>query len=657
MIVSKYLTPNQVKGFLKVSDVLAPGYKEMPKFSKTDFGHYIDDVLEETSKQDREDLGLLFSIFRFLPKLLVSFIITLSEKDEMGPMFWQTNMRKINIGLKGIIFALYYSRLPDSNQMGSKIFDSIGWDTKIPGFDPLKYQIREEADSLNYLNEESLNQEDVANDIKSLYQRSKIASKEITSLSVKQRLSYISGLKHEILNNQDEYIAIINKATGKTKTDIISSEIFATVDFLHYLEDFAVKALKDKKVPTPIALMGKKSKIIYDSLGTILVISPWNYPFFQAIVPIVSSFVCGNSTIYKPSEFTPLTGVVEALLKKIDFPSNWVQVVYGDGKVGSALIEGRPEKIFFTGSVKTGKAIMKQASEYLIPVELELGGKDPMIVFDDISIHRATSGALWGGLTASGQSCTSVERIYVQESIYPQFRNSLIEKAKKIKVGSGDDATLEIGPMVTKDQVRIIAEQVKDALSKGARLLTGADWDFISENIPPLVLENITEDMKIYHEESFGPVLPLISFENEREAIYLANDSQYGLSASVWSKDLKRAHRVAKELKVGGVSINNVMLTEGNPHLPFGGVKNSGIGRYKGEQGFLAFSNTKSIIANSDSSNVEAHWYPFTEKKFTLFSKMMVGLFGGGLWNFSKFLLNGLKLEGHANKVSRNHSA
>lgn len=657
MIVSRYLTPVQVKGFLKVADVLAPGHKEMPKFSKTDFGHFLDDVLEEANSQDREDLGLLFTIFRFIPKFIISIILTLSEKDDIGPMVWQTNMRKINIGLKGIIFALYYSRLPDSNNKGAEIFKSIGWDTKIPGFDPSKYEIHEEVKSLNYLNQKDVTAENIEKDVTNLYQRSRIANKEISTLTVKQRLSYITGLKHEILRNQDKFIEIIHKATGKTKTDIISSEIFATIDFLHYLEKNSIKNLKDKKVPTPIALMGKKSKITYDSLGTVLVISPWNYPFFQAIVPIVSSFICGNSTIYKPSEFTPLTGIVEDLLKKIDFPSNWVQLVYGDGNIGRALIDGRPEKVFFTGSVKTGKAIMKQASDYLIPVELELGGKDAMIVFDDVSIHRATSGALWGGLTASGQSCTSVERIYVQESIYPQFRNVLVEKAKKIKVGKGFDATLEIGPMVTQDQVKIISDQVKDALSKGANLLTGADWDFESKNIPPLVLENITENMKIYHEESFGPILPLISFENEREAVYLANDSQYGLTASVWSKDLKRADRVAKELKVGGVSINNVMLTEGNPHLPFGGVKNSGMGRYKGEQGFLAFTNTKSIIGNPDNSNVEAHWYPFTEKKFNLFSKMMVGLFGGGLWNFSKFLLNGLKLEGHANKISRNHSA
>lgn len=647
-MISQYFNQNELKGFLKVSDVLIPGNSNMPKFSDTDFINYLDDVVAEASEQDREGLVLLFGIFSWLPRIFIRLILQLSEWDKFGPSFWQVNMRLINIGLKGIIYSLYYSRLPDENKYGEKIFQEIGWDTQIPGLDK-SYDFKNYENDFLGENKAMLSSEI----IDEIYMNAKIAEKEVNDISVRDRINYIATLKEYILANQEYFLNEVQRATGKTKTDILSSEIFATIDFLKYLEVNAAKILKNKKVHTPIALMGKKSQINLEPLGTILIISPWNYPFFQAIVPIANSLICGNATIYKPSEYTPLKGVVEKALKAINLPKNWVQVVYGDGELGAKLIDKRPDKIFFTGSVRTGKAIMAKASEQLIPVELELGGKDPMIVFDDVNLHRATSGALWGALTASGQSCTSVEKILVHENIYDEFKNTLVQKALKIKCGEGNSTTLEIGPMTTEAQVTVVREHLEDALEKGATLLTGKEWDKKSRLIPPLVIEGVTQEMKIYQEETFGPVLPLMSFSTEQEAIYYANDSQYGLTSSVWSKDLKRAHRVAAKLKVGGVSINNVMLTEGNPHLPFGGVKNSGMGRYKGEAGLVSFSNVKSVIANADNGHVEAHWYPFTEKKYDLFKKMVVGLFGGGPINFLKFLINGLKLEGHANKISR----
>ncbi|MFZ8934743.1 MAG: aldehyde dehydrogenase family protein, partial [Bacteriovoracaceae bacterium] len=316
-------------------------------------------------------------------------------------------------------------------------------------------------------------------------------------------------------------------------------------------------------------------------------------------------------------------------------------------------IDLRPDKIFFTGSVSTGQKIMGQASQYLIPVELELGGKDPMIVFKDVDLHRATSGALWGALTASGQACTSVEKVLIQEEIYEDFKNLLVVKALKVKVGLGGETEFEIGPMTTDFQVSVVKAHIEDAIDKGAKLLTGKDWDRKSKLIPPLILDGVNETMLIYQEETFGPVIPLIRFRDEAQAVFMANDSKYGLTASVWSKNMKLAYRVADALKVGGVSINNVMLTEGNPYLPFGGVKNSGFGRFKGKEGFSSFSNIKSIIANTDTNHVEPHWYPFTEKKYGLFDKMTDGLFGKGPFSFLKFVIFGLKLEGHANKVSK----
>jgi acyl-CoA reductase-like NAD-dependent aldehyde dehydrogenase len=385
-------------------------------------------------------------------------------------------------------------------------------------------------------------------------------------------------------------------------------------------------------------------------MGNVLIISPWNYPFYQAIVPITCSFIAGNATIYKPSEVTPLTGLVESVLSQAGIKSDWVQVIYGDGKIGSELIEQRPNKIFFTGSVSTGKKIMQQASQYLIPVELELGGKDPMIVFDDVDINRAVKGAVWGAFTNTGQSCTSVENLYVHENIYENFKKLLIEEVQKIKIGVDSDATADMGGMISDKQVLIVSELVRDAISNGAKILTGSDWDFKSRFIPPIILENTTKQMRINQEEIFGPVLPLMKFKNEQEAIKLANDSNFGLSASVWSNDLERAKRVSSQLITGNISINNVMLSEGNHALPFGGVKDSGIGRFKGIQGLRGFCNIKSVLVDKNSKKIEANWYPYTPRKYELFSGLIQSLFSGGIKKFIGLIRFGLPLENLSQK-------
>ena len=474
----------------------------------------------------------------------------------------------------------------------------------------------------------------------------------LRSLSVTNRLKYIEKLKETILADRESIMDRIQSETGKSRSDALVSEIFGVLDHLTYLVKNGKRILADKKVSTPIALMGKKSKIYYEPMGVILIISPWNYPFYQAIVPITAAFLAGNVVIYKPSEYTPMNGLLEEVLEKAGFEKSWVQIVYGDGQKGAELIDQIPDRIFFTGSERTGKKIMAQASEHLIPVELELGGKDPMIVFEDVTIQRAAAGAVWGGITCLGQSCTSVERIYVQSSIFNEFKEELIRQVKAIKQETDSDGDADVGGMTTDFQVDIIGELWKDAKEKKASFHPDS-WDGKSKMIPPMVVDNISDDMKLMDEEIFGPLLPIIPFETEEEAIKMANDSLYGLSASVWSKDLKRADRVARAIVTGNVSINNVMLTEGNPALPFGGIRNSGFGRYKGEMGLHSFCNIKSILIDSDSSTIESNWFPYTKKKYELFSAMTVNLFSKGISSFIKFAITGLKLESYSNKVGK----
>lgn len=490
-------------------------------------------------------------------------------------------------------------------------------------------------------------------DLNHVFSKAKKASVSIRALPLSQRLELISRLKAQILDQSERIISEIQKETKKTRTDALMSEIFPALDHLAYLEKFAAKSLADEKVYTSIALMGKKSKIYYEPLGTVLVISPWNYPFYQAIVPCTASFVTGNATLYKPSEHTPLKGLVEELLQSAGFQEDWVQVIYGDGAVGAQLMEMPPQKVFFTGSVATGKKIMEKAAQTLTPVELELGGKDPMLVFEDADIGRAAAGALWGGLTNAGQSCTSVERLYIQDSIYEKFKDALCRMVISLKQGVDSDGDSDLGGMTTPMQAEVIQRHLKDALAKGANQLTGNEWTGDPDWIPAILLENVTDDMLIAQEETFGPVIPLMRFKTEEEAIQKANDSEYGLSASVWTADKARADRVTRALETGNVSVNNVMLSEGNHALPFGGVKNSGIGRFKGEMGLRGFCNVKSVLIDSNSSKREVNWYPYTQKKYVLFSKMMKGLFTGGLGSFLRFLITGLKLETYSDRVGK----
>jgi acyl-CoA reductase-like NAD-dependent aldehyde dehydrogenase len=610
-----------LRGLRRAGEVIAPG------FSQVDLDAHLGRITNFMEPEDKEGFKLLTAILGVLPSFLIHFILWMCTKLPFSIF------RQIDLGVKGVVLSLYYSE--------TKTLDMI--------IHPLPQDT--EMENLLQSNNPLMNM--VPQIPSDLMDKARRAQPEIAELSVKERLVFIKRIREYILKHQEEIVDVIQRETHKARFDIMTSELFPTFEHLAFLEAEAQAALKDDKVSTPIAMLGKSSKIWYEPVGVVLVISPWNYPFYQAIVPITCAFITGNSTLYKPSEMTPLKGLVEAVLAGCGFKEHWAQVVYGDGAIAVDLIHQRPQKIFFTGSVATGKKIMAQASQYLIPVELELGGKDPMIVFEDANLDRAVKGAIWGSFTNSGQSCTSVERLYVHESIYDAFKTKLVEETKKIALGIDKDGSADMGAMISPKQVGIISDLVKDATAHGAKLLTGAEWDHTSTMIPPMIIEGSDHSMRMNHEEIFGPVLPIMKFKTEEEAIRLANDSNFGLSASVWSKDKERVLRVAKKLVTGNVSINNVMLSEGNHALPFGGVKDSGIGRYKGVHGLRNFCNIKSVLIDADSKKIEANWYPYTPKKYKLFTGLTQGLFAGGLKKWFGLVRYGLPLEGHSQKADR----
>ena len=483
-------------------------------------------------------------------------------------------------------------------------------------------------------------------ELKNVFEKARSIQQKISALTVKERVNEVVKISEYLIDNYKSISQRVVSETGKTEFEALSNELFGVCDAIDYYRDRAEKILKPQKAHTSLVLMGKKSSIHFDPMGTVLIIAPWNYPLIQCFLPSILAFLAGNAVVFKPSEVTPLKGLYEEILDGAGFMKDAIQIVYGGKETGADLIEQKPDKIHFTGSTRAGKQVMAAASKHLIPVDLELGGKDPAIVFEDVDIEKTANGLIWAAFTNAGQSCTSIERCYVHESIFDEMTKTIVAITKKLKLVNPDceDCEADVGCMTADFQLKIVEAQLKDAIDKGAKIHCGGTTIEDTQIIPPTVVTNVSNEMELIREETFGPILPLIKFSSEKEAIAMANDSEYGLSASVWSKDMKRADRVTAALKVGNVSINNHMLTEGNPALPFGGIKNSGFGRYKGDFGLHTFSNIKSVISGPNNKVIEPHWYPFTTPKLETFPKLMRAFFTRPR-KWIQFALVGMKLD------------
>ncbi len=485
-------------------------------------------------------------------------------------------------------------------------------------------------------------------EVDQVYARAERAFETLRRMTVRERMEELTKFQRWLLEHKETVARRIVEETGKSLMDAMALDIFPVCDAIAYYRRHAERILADRRVPTPLLLMGKKSKVCYEPMGPVLIVSPWNYPFNLSMTPFVCAFAAGNPVILKPSKQTPLRGVVEDILEGCRFLEGGLQVVYASRRTAGRLIEKRPAKIHFTGSVEVGRAIMAQAAPQLIPVELELGGKDPCIIFADANLKRAVEGVIWGAFCNCGQTCTSIERVFVQEGVYEEFVRRLREKTARIVTlaqpeGQASEMSLTMGCMTAGFQVEEIRRQLADAREKGAVVLEGGEWAEGSHVLPPTIVANVNNTMAVHMEETFGPVITVTPFHTEEEAVRLANDSPYGLSSSVWSGDLARAERVARQLVTGSVSINNVMATHGNQALPFGGIKDSGFGRYRGEEGLHAFSNIKAMLIDRNSRWTEAYWYPYSEKKYRMMTRLMDSLFRDGWVAWMRSVFRGLR--------------
>lgn len=452
---------------------------------------------------------------------------------------------------------------------------------------------------------------------------------QFKKITFKNRIRLIKELRYALVGAQSDISDVISRATGKPVTEALTTEVMVVADAMLHVEKRAAKALATRRIKTPITFIGKQSYVEFKPRGVVAVISPWNFPFMLAMIPTIEALAAGNAVIIKPSEVTPEVGeFIESLFSGIGFPRGCVQVIHGGVELGEALVASPIDFVHFTGSVKTGKAIAQVTGQALVPTTLELGGKDPMIVFEDANISRAVNGAIWGAFSNAGQVCMSVERLYVQNSIYDLFVERLLSETAKLNLGSSMND--DVGPLTTRHQVEVVKRHVKNAVSQGAQLLLGEHpdtWDPDSLAVRPIILTDVNHKMEIMQEETFGPVLPIMGFADDAQAVSLANDSRFGLNSSVWTQNLARGKKVINQLNTGGALLNDVILTIANPYLPYGGTKDSGIGSYHSDSGIQNFALQTSVMVDKGRKLREINWFPYKDKKKD-FEALLEGYWG-----------------------------
>ncbi len=453
--------------------------------------------------------------------------------------------------------------------------------------------------------------------------------------SFKERADYIMRAREVILSEMDEIAHLISSESGKPFGEAISMELAPVLDLMQYFARNTEKLLRSAKIGIGLyALLGRSSKIVYHPLGVVGIIPAWNYPFSIPLGEAAMALMAGNTVVIKPSELTPMVGLkIGEIYEKAGLPDGCMQIVSGAGATGAALVEAAPDKIMFTGSVATGKKIAEAAAKNLTSCVFELGGKDPMIVFADANLELAAAAAVWGAFCNSGQSCSSVERLYVQEGAAEELTRKIIEKTRDLTQGTGDREDVSVGAMSSERQIKIVEDHVEDFRAAGAKIETGGRRNPNLEGIfyEPTVITGAHNDMRAMQEETFGPTLPIATFATEEEAIRLANDSEFGLTASVWTRDKAKGKRVAERIEAGSVCVNEVLYTHGIGQTPWGGFKNSGRGRTHGREGLMELVQPQHIHVNNIALLPDAWWMPYSANAVETFRQMARKFASGSL--------------------------
>ncbi|MGI8428430.1 MAG: aldehyde dehydrogenase family protein [Solirubrobacteraceae bacterium] len=436
-------------------------------------------------------------------------------------------------------------------------------------------------------------------------------------LTLADRARHLERAAQVVIDECDEIRDLIAREQGKPRNEALSMEILPTIDALQWIARAGQKILAEEKIPMPqLLLKAKRSAFIYEPLGVLGVISPWNYPWSIPLGEVALGLMAGNGVVLKPASLTPLIGErILWVFARAGLPEGLLRIVHGPG-TGAALVRCEVASVFFTGSVQTGRDVGQACARRLKGSVLELGGKDPMIVLADANLEHAIAGALWGGFANAGQTCSGIERVYVLREVSERFIGGVLAGAAKLRAGDPLSWDTEIGPMVSREQFELVDELVLDAVRAGATLRCGGPIEVpglpSASFYAPTVLTEVSHAMRIMREEIFGPVLPIMIVDSEEEALALANDSDFGLGASIWTSNRRKGERIARELESGMVWINDHMFSHGACQCSWGGVKQSGLGRTHSKFGLYQCVNVK-LRVWEPSRFRNPWWHPYDE--------------------------------------------
>jgi acyl-CoA reductase-like NAD-dependent aldehyde dehydrogenase len=468
-------------------------------------------------------------------------------------------------------------------------------------------------------------------ELPAIFENARQAQKEWVARSLQDRCAMLRRLRDTIYEHREEVADVITRETGKPRVEAIFAEILLALDTADFLARRAPRWLRPERVPHHnIAMKAKSGWLEFQPCGVVAIISPWNYPFSIPMVEMISAVVAGNAVLLKPSELTPWTGwLARELFRRAQFPSGHVQVLQGGGEIGAALIEAGPDKVFFTGSVATGRRIAEACAKKLIPSVLELGGKDAMIVLADADLEIASSAAVWGSFMNCGQTCISVERIYVEQPIAERFTQLCVEKTKKLRLGGPAERDADVGPMIRPRQLEKVEQQLRDAVARGAEIVTGGRRrpDLGPNFLEPAVVTRVDHSMQLMRDETFGPVMAIHPVASAEEAIQLANDSPFGLSASVWTGNSRRGKEIASRIRAGSVMVNDVASYYGICEAPHGGPGASGWGRTHSRLGLLEMVQVKYGDVDRLPRIAKSWWYGYTRELTAAAGKFVEALF------------------------------
>ncbi len=471
-------------------------------------------------------------------------------------------------------------------------------------------------------------------ELRDMAERARAAQLGWEAMGFEERGRLLRRAQRWMADNVERIIDVVCSESGKTHEDAQLADYGYTISALAFWAKQAPKYLADEHVPSwnnPM-VAGKKLIVRYAPVGVVGVIGPWNYPIANSFGDCIPALAAGNSVILKPSEVTPLSSLLmEEMLRECGVPDGVFQVATGDASTGAALI-GQVDCVMFTGSERTGKKVYEAAAAAMIPCYLELGGKDPMIVLADANLDRAANAAAFYSMNNAGQVCISVERCYVEAPVYDEFVQRVTDNVRRLRQGAPAGAgSVDVGAVTFPPQLDIVGAHVEDAVSKGARVLIGGHpGQGPGRFFEPTVLVDVDHSMRIMREETFGPTLPIMRVADAEEAVRLANDSSYGLAASVWTRDVERGEALARRVHAGAVCVNDAQMNYGALNLPMGGWKASGLGTRHGANGIRKYTKVQSLLVTKLAPKRDLHMFPYTRRRTQTLHGLLKLLYGRG---------------------------